>query len=436
VTNDGSHTYSYDSEGRPTTVDGVQIAYDAFNRPVIQNRSGVYTEIVYAPTGQKFALMNGQTVKQYFVPMAGGLQAVFNGSGLQYYRHADWLGSSRFASTPAGGVYYDTAYSPFGYAYAEKGTSDRSFTGQTQDTTVGLYDFLFRLQNPSQGRWLVPDPAGLAAVDPSNPQTWNRYAYVGNNPTGAIDPAGLCGEITAGIGQGPDTPAGQELIQIADIFGANVAFPYAGQSKFSSIVDILFQGLGTNSGATSVAAQALLATQADARANGTTFLAAGFSGGAQANISASAQNALTPDVSIFVDPGLGIGASLPGNSTVYRTSGITSGLVNFTSPGGNSISVPDCNHNINCAIVAGTGLQQALAEAGPCSNPTIYTRGRAPRPRGGGGAGAGNSGPGGMWVFLPNGGGFNWTEMRSTANPASAWFWWPSGYHPPPMNGY
>jgi RHS repeat-associated protein len=43
----------------------------------------------------------------------------------------------------------------------------------------------------TQGRWLSPDPAGLAAVDPSNPPTWNRYAYVMNNPLSYIDPTGL-----------------------------------------------------------------------------------------------------------------------------------------------------------------------------------------------------------------------------------------------------
>jgi len=43
----------------------------------------------------------------------------------------------------------------------------------------------------------VPDPAGLAAVDLTNPQTWNRYAYVGNNPLNAVDPLGLeCGQET------------------------------------------------------------------------------------------------------------------------------------------------------------------------------------------------------------------------------------------------
>jgi RHS repeat-associated protein len=157
-----------------------------------EQASASYTEILYSPTGDKVALMNGQSLRNAFIPLPGGAQAVYGSTGvLSYYRHPDWLGSSRLATTSTRTVYYDGAYAPFGENYNETGTHDRSFTGQTQGTAYGIYDFLFRQQNPVHGRWLVPDPAGLAAVDLINPQTWNRYAYVANNPLNRVDPLGL-----------------------------------------------------------------------------------------------------------------------------------------------------------------------------------------------------------------------------------------------------
>ena len=48
-----------------------------------------------------------------------------------------------------------------------------------------------------------PDPAGLAAVDPSNPQSWNRYAYVLNNPLRLVDPQGLWPANTVGEWEPP-----------------------------------------------------------------------------------------------------------------------------------------------------------------------------------------------------------------------------------------
>jgi RHS repeat-associated protein len=65
--------------------------------------------------------------------------------------------------------------------YASSGSTDPAFTGQRQDTVSGLYDFPAR-EYSIQGRWPSSDPAGLAAVDPTKPQSCNRYAYVTNNP--------------------------------------------------------------------------------------------------------------------------------------------------------------------------------------------------------------------------------------------------------------
>jgi RHS repeat-associated protein len=88
-------------------------------------------------------------------------------------------------------LYSSSAYAPFGEQYAVSGTADASFTGQNSDTTSTLYDFTFREHSPSQGRWLSPDPSGLAAVSLANPQSWNRYAYVLSNPLALVDPLGL-----------------------------------------------------------------------------------------------------------------------------------------------------------------------------------------------------------------------------------------------------
>ena len=190
--------YSYDAEGRQVKVNGNATTFDAFSRPAQIQSGSAYTQTLYSASGQKFAYMNGTTLIKYIDPMVAGMAAVHVYGAAGYFQHADWLGTSRLGVTGAGTAQYDRAYAPFGEPYVETASTNRDFTGQTEDTTPGLYDFLFRQQSQSQGRWLAPDPAGLAAVDITNPQTWNRYAYVGNQPLSYIDPLGLklriCGD--------------------------------------------------------------------------------------------------------------------------------------------------------------------------------------------------------------------------------------------------
>jgi len=91
---------------------------------------------------------------------------------------------------------WDGAYAPFGESYSESPANYayHSFTGQNEDTVQGLDDFMFREYSVAQqGRWISPDPAGLAAINPNDPQSWNRYAYVANRPLNSVDPFGLCG---------------------------------------------------------------------------------------------------------------------------------------------------------------------------------------------------------------------------------------------------
>jgi RHS repeat-associated protein len=195
---DNLNSYTWDAYGSMATVTPsggatVTITYDALGRMVENNAGGTYTEFVYGPTGAKLAKVNGTTLIKALVALPGGAKAIYNTTGLAYFRHSDWLGSSRLTSTATRptSMYSSSAYAPFSERYAQAGSVDASFTGQDQDTVSTLYDFLARRQSPSQGRWISPDPAGRRAVSLADPQSWNRYAYVNNNPLSNVDPEGL-----------------------------------------------------------------------------------------------------------------------------------------------------------------------------------------------------------------------------------------------------
>jgi len=68
-------------------------------------------------------------------------------------------------------------------------STDFGYTGQRQlDADMGgLMDYKARFYSPYINHFVQPDSL---IPDPSNPQAWNRYSYVGNNPIGYSDPSG------------------------------------------------------------------------------------------------------------------------------------------------------------------------------------------------------------------------------------------------------
>ena len=65
------------------------------------------------------------------------------------------------------------------------------FTGLQCDPETGMTHALHRQYPVNIGRWLTADPAGKDAVKLDDPQTWNLYAYVRNDPLTLTDPSGL-----------------------------------------------------------------------------------------------------------------------------------------------------------------------------------------------------------------------------------------------------
>jgi RHS repeat-associated protein len=110
---------------------------------------------------------------------------------VEYY-HVDAVGSVRAVTDKDGNVVRRHDYFPFGDGPVEvaPGTDPVRFTGKERDVETGLDYFGARYYASRSGRFTTVDPAldiEQALVDP---QLWNRYTYVRNNPFRFVDPDG------------------------------------------------------------------------------------------------------------------------------------------------------------------------------------------------------------------------------------------------------
>jgi RHS repeat-associated protein len=77
--------------------------------------------------------------------------------------------------------------------YMAAGGGRQQFTQKERDVETGLDYFINRYYSSVQGRFLSVDPQNAeAASDLIDPQSWNGYAYVKNNPCTYTDPDGRC----------------------------------------------------------------------------------------------------------------------------------------------------------------------------------------------------------------------------------------------------
>ncbi len=202
MTNDGSNTLVYDADGRSISssngaASGAYV-FDGTNLRVkrcLPNCTSPTTSTVYIFSGSKVIAEydNGAAVaspSREYIYSGTQLIATIAG-GATTYHHPDHL-SARVSTDSTGNTVRTLGHFPFGELWYETGTASKwKFTSYERDSETGLDHTWFRQYSSSLGRWMHPDPAGLAAVDPSNPQSWNRYAYALNNPLSNIDPTGL-----------------------------------------------------------------------------------------------------------------------------------------------------------------------------------------------------------------------------------------------------
>ena len=118
-------------------------------------------------------------------------------NGVLSYLHGDYLGN-----TVATNYYYPYGANRGGTAFS--GLTTKRFTGQYHESSLpggeGLSYYNARWYDAKLGRFLSAD---TLVPRPHNPQAFNRYSYVLNNPLRYVDPTGHWSEeqLTATLGQ-------------------------------------------------------------------------------------------------------------------------------------------------------------------------------------------------------------------------------------------
>ncbi|MEU2334794.1 ricin-type beta-trefoil lectin domain protein [Streptomyces sp. NPDC013172] len=218
-----TQTFTYDAEGRTATV---------------ATGSGTHTNTssyLYDADGsllEQTSSVDGTARNRILYLFGGAEQITLNVSaktwtGLRYYTGPDGTTICRSSS---GSVTYEVAnaqgtattaidastlavtrryYDPYGNTRGTKPTSwvstdeNHGYLGQPTDATTGLDLLGARNYDPTQGRFLTPDPI----FEAGDPNQMGGYTYAADNPSSGSDPSGLCPkEVCDGYGQNTEHP--------------------------------------------------------------------------------------------------------------------------------------------------------------------------------------------------------------------------------------
>jgi len=197
MTNDGVHTLVYDAANRIVTAanGGTTLgtyAFDGNGLRVSKTANGISTVYVYSGSQVIAEYDNGAGIgtpsREYIY--SGGARVAKLENGATTYFHQDHL-SARVLTNANGAIVGELGHYPFGEKWYETGTTTKQkFTTYDRDSETGNDYTTGRMYASNLGRFLSPDLAPAALGDP---QSWNRYTYVENDPVNGIDPSGWCG---------------------------------------------------------------------------------------------------------------------------------------------------------------------------------------------------------------------------------------------------
>jgi RHS repeat-associated protein len=209
--------YSYDSRGNLTAKPGGETyAYDGLDRQIRHTAAGSSWNYVFdgsnervvkvPPAGGAWTYTLRDEGNRVATEYSGATQsrdnmflgnlavvsyansAVAGNGPVWTFYSSDHLGTPRLVTDIAGATVETRKSWPYGEDVGTPGTYQKlRFALMERDTEASRYYDHARSHDFGLGRFLSPDVVGGT---PRDPQSWNRYAYVGNSPLKFTDPNG------------------------------------------------------------------------------------------------------------------------------------------------------------------------------------------------------------------------------------------------------